>query len=54
MPKTILIADDEQAVRSSLERLLEFESYRVIQAADGPSALDLVRDRPVDLVLLDI
>ncbi len=54
MPKTILIADDEQAVRSSLERLLEFESYRVVQAADGPSALDLVRDRPVDLVLLDI
>ena len=54
MPKTILIADDEQAVRSALERLLEFESYRVIQAADGPSALDLVRDRPVDLVLLDI
>ncbi len=54
MPKTILIADDEQSVRSSLERLLEFESYRVVQAADGPSALDLVRDRPVDLVLLDI
>ena len=54
MPKTILIADDEQGVRSSLERLLEFESYRVVQAADGPSALDLVRDRPVDLVLLDI
>ncbi len=54
MPKTILIADDEQAVRGALERLLEFESYRVVQAADGPSALDLVRDRPVDLVLLDI
>jgi two-component system nitrogen regulation response regulator NtrX len=54
MPKTILIADDEQGVRSSLQRLLEFESYRVLQAVDGPAALDLVRDRPIDLVLLDI
>jgi two-component system nitrogen regulation response regulator NtrX len=54
MPKTILIADDELGVRSSLERLLEFESYRVIQAANGPSALNIVRDRAVDLVLLDI
>ncbi|HEX5132072.1 MAG TPA: sigma-54 dependent transcriptional regulator [Candidatus Krumholzibacteria bacterium] len=54
MPRTILIADDEQGVRNSLQRLLEFESYRVILVEDGPSALTAVRDRSVDLVLLDI
>jgi two-component system nitrogen regulation response regulator NtrX len=54
MPKTILIADDEQGIRDSLKRLLEFESYRVVLATDGPSALDIVRDERVDLILLDI
>jgi len=54
MARTILIADDEQGIRDSLRKLLEFESYRVILAEDGPSALDLVRDELVDLVLLDI
>jgi len=54
MAKTILIADDEQGVRSSLQRLLEFESYRVVTAVDGPGALSAARDRTVDLVLLDI
>ena len=54
MPRTILIADDEQGVRSSLQRLLEFESYRVVTASDGPAALAAVRDRSIDLALLDI
>ncbi|MDH4036381.1 MAG: sigma-54 dependent transcriptional regulator [Candidatus Krumholzibacteria bacterium] len=54
MPRTILIADDEQGVRNSLQRLLEFESYRVVMATDGPSALAAVRDRPIDLALVDI
>ena len=54
MPRTILIADDEQGVRSSLQRLLEFESYRVVTAVDGPAALAATRDRSIDLALLDI
>jgi two-component system nitrogen regulation response regulator NtrX len=54
MPKTILIADDEQGIRDSLKRLLEFESYQVVLAADGPSALKAARDQRVDLILLDI
>jgi DNA-binding NtrC family response regulator len=54
MPKTILIADDEPGIRSSLQKLLEFESYRVVLAEDGQRALDVLRDRAVDLVLLDI
>jgi two-component system nitrogen regulation response regulator NtrX len=54
MPRTILIADDEQGVRDSLQRLLEFESYRVVMAPDGPAALAAVRDRSIDLALIDI
>jgi len=54
MPKTILIADDEPGIRSSLQKLLEFESYRVLLAADGQTALDRLRDRPVDMALIDI
>ena len=54
MPHSILIADDEPTIRVALKKLLEFEEYTVLLAGDGPSALDLVRDRPVDLVLLDI
>jgi len=54
VPKTILIADDERGIRDSLQRLLEFESYKVLLANDGPSALEKVRAERVDLVLLDI
>ena len=45
MPKTILIADDEPGIRSSLQKLLEFEAFRVILAEDGQRALDILRDR---------
>jgi len=46
--------DDEPAVRESLTSSLEFEGYRVAEAADGVAALEQVeRSRP-DLVLLDV
>jgi DNA-binding NtrC family response regulator len=54
MAKTILIADDEQGIRDSLQKLLEFESYRVLLANDGPSALGMAREERIDLILLDI
>ncbi|GAA0210673.1 response regulator transcription factor [Actinomadura nitritigenes] len=50
----ILIVDDEPAVRESLSSSLEFEGYRVAEAADGAMALERVQaDRP-DLVVLDV
>ena len=43
----ILVVDDEQAVRESLERTLRFEGYDVTVAGDGAEALDRVEhDRP--------
>jgi len=50
----ILIVDDEQSIRSSLAKLLEYQGYETLQAEDGFEALSLVEERPPDLVLLDI
>lgn len=50
----ILIADDDQAVRNSLERTLRFEGYAVDLAADGLDALTQAADTPPDLFILDV
>jgi len=52
--KTVLVVDDEAAIRETLERILSYEKYRVRKAADGPAALRLLEAEPVDVVLLDI
>jgi two-component system response regulator AtoC len=49
----ILVVDDDPGVRESFRLILE-DHYDVIDVPDGPSALDVVRTSPVDLVLLDI
>ena len=54
MTHTVLIVDDEQSIRESLSGILEDESYRVLTAASGPQALDIVSEVTPDLVLLDI
>ena len=50
----ILIVDDEENIRSSLEGILKDEGYTISQASDGDEALALL-DRVVpDVVLLDV
>lgn len=51
---TILVVDDEAGNRDLLRRRLEREHYSVIVAEGGAEALKLVRERAVDLVLLDM
>jgi DNA-binding response OmpR family regulator len=51
---TILLVDDEEAVRKVLTFPLERDGYTVVQAADGVEALARFGDQPVDLVVLDI
>ena len=43
--KTILIADDDQAIRRTLELHLTEEGYDVLTAASGRDAVDLARSR---------
>src|SRR5437764_7003962 len=51
---SILIVDDEASIRDSLRMILEYEGYRVDEAAGGSQALTRVAERPPDAVLLDI
>lgn len=53
--ETILLAEDDQAVRTLNKRMLEQFGYRVIEAADGAAALDLYRQNrsSIRLCILD-
>jgi DNA-binding NtrC family response regulator len=51
---TVLIVDDDSAVRDSLRRTLEYHHYKVLVAEDGPTCLQRLKESHVDLVLLDI
>ena len=50
---SVLIVDDEAAIRESLQTLLELEGYAVDTAGDGLEGLERLAERPYDLVLLD-
>jgi DNA-binding response OmpR family regulator len=52
--QTILIVDDEPTIREVVRRYLEHDGFRVQEAADGPTALQILTDSPPDLVVLDI
>ena len=54
MTVRILVIEDEERIRQFLQRGLSFEGYRVDTAADGQTGLDLARENPPDLVLLDL
>ncbi|MFD5698199.1 response regulator transcription factor [Streptomyces lasiicapitis] len=52
--RTVLVAEDDPGVRSTLDQLLRFEGYRVLLAADGLEALGLLeRERP-DVAVVDV
>ena len=51
---TILVVDDERRYRELLEMNLTRRGYRVIQAADGLTAVNQVELEVVDLVMLDL
>jgi two-component system response regulator PilR (NtrC family) len=51
---TILIIDDEEIIREALEALLTAEGFTVLTAATAGQGLDLVTERYVDAVLLDL
>lgn len=54
MKYKILIADDEAEIRDVLHLYLEIEGYEVVEAENGPEALDMIRKEEPDLVILDI
>ncbi len=50
----ILVVDDDQAILTTIADSLVFEGYLVVTADHGASALDLVKQQPVALILLDM
>ena len=51
---TILIVEDEAALRRVLERVLARAGYRVLAAASAETAYELLASEPADAVLLDV
>src|SRR5215470_14589772 len=50
----ILVADDDQAILRSCRKILEHAGYEVTIAADGDSALNLLKSTHYDLFLVDM
>jgi len=51
---TILVVDDEPTIREVVRRYLERDGYKVNEAADGKTALQMLESEPPDLMILDI
>jgi CheY-like chemotaxis protein len=50
----VLVVDDDPAIRRVVCTLLDLEEYGLLEAADGLTALELVRLERPDLVILDL
>ena len=53
-PPTVLVVDDDASIRQLFERWLLAQGYSVVTAADGEEALEVIRQQPPDVVLLDV
>lgn len=54
MTASILIAEDDDDIRSLLRLYLKGEGYRVLEASDGAAALRLAREESPDMAVLDV
>ncbi len=52
--KEILIADDEEIVRTPLRMALERAHYHVSEAVNGLEVMDILKSQHIDLLILDI
>ncbi len=51
---SILIIDDEAAIRKTLGEILGYEGYRITDAADGEEGLRIFKEKNFDVVLCDV
>jgi DNA-binding NtrC family response regulator len=54
MPQSILVIDDEQAIRKALKEILSFEGFTIDEAADGVEGLKKIKEGSYDCILCDI
>jgi DNA-binding NtrC family response regulator len=51
---TVLVADDEETLRTNLAQVLEEEGFEVIPCADGLEALRAAKANPIDVLITDL
>jgi two-component system response regulator HydG len=52
--KTILVVDDDNAHRTMLRTLVGGWGYDIVEADDGSTAIEKVKEQPFDLILMDV
>jgi CheY-like chemotaxis protein len=50
----ILVVDDDAALREAVRAVLETEGFEVLEASQGRSAIRIVREQSIDLIICDI
>lgn len=53
-PKSILLVDDDPAIRKILSQSLEMEGFLIHQASNGEEALEAIQSNLPDLMILDV
>ena len=51
---TVLLIDDDKAVRKTIGSILSRQGYRVLEATDGQHGIELMQWRDVDVVVTDL
>ena len=51
---TVLVVDDEQGILDSLSRIFSREGHEVLIAPDAKQGLDLLRRRPINVLVTDL
>jgi DNA-binding NtrC family response regulator len=54
MAQTILVIDDEKAIRKALNEILTFEGFKVDEAADGAEGVKKIEENTYDCIICDI
>lgn len=53
-PKVVLVIEDDETMRTALQRILESDGYIAKLAADATELNKVLDDHPVDLILMDV
>ena len=51
---SILVVDDEESIRISIQHQLEKEGYRVTTAESGDQAVEMIRENHFDVIITDL
>jgi CheY-like chemotaxis protein len=52
--RTVLVVEDEPALRETLRVIFQFQGYETVEAQDGEIAFEILANRYVDVLILDL